>query len=61
MLLIQKLKIFGIFQVSFQLKINKTDTIGIYCTGGIRCEKAANYLSLIGYRNVYQLEGGIII
>lgn len=56
-----KTKNFRDFPSQFsKLKINKTDTIGIYCTGGIRCEKAANYLSLIGYRNVYQLEGGII-
>ena len=32
----------------------------MYCTGGIRCEKASAYLIKNGYRNVYQLEGGII-
>ena len=41
-------------------EIKKTDTIAMYCTGGIRCEKAASYLIKKGYKNVYQLEGGII-
>ena len=31
-----------------------------FCTGGIRCEKAAPYLELDGFREVYQLEGGIL-
>ncbi len=38
----------------------KNKKIGIFCTGGIRCEKASNYLMKKGYNNVYQLEGGII-
>ena len=32
----------------------------MYCTGGIRCEKASAFLIKNGYKNVYQLEGGII-
>ncbi len=32
----------------------------MYCTGGIRCEKASAYLKHKGIKNVYQLEGGII-
>ena len=32
----------------------------MYCTGGIRCEKASAYLKYKGLKNVYQLEGGII-
>ncbi len=32
----------------------------MYCTGGIRCEKASAYFKHQGFRNVYQLEGGII-
>jgi UPF0176 protein len=31
-----------------------------FCTGGIRCEKAATYLLENGYKEVYQLEGGIL-
>jgi len=31
-----------------------------FCTGGIRCEKAATYLLECGYKEVYQLEGGIL-
>jgi UPF0176 protein len=39
----------------------KTDrNIVMYCTGGIRCEKASAYLKHKGFPNVHQLEGGII-
>ena len=34
--------------------------IVLYCTGGIRCEKASAFLKHKGYKNVYQLDGGII-
>lgn len=34
--------------------------IVMYCTGGIRCEKASAYFKHLGAKNVYQLEGGII-
>tara|TARA_Y100000992_G_C21252031_1_gene486398 strand:- start:383 stop:1414 length:1032 start_codon:yes stop_codon:yes gene_type:complete len=32
----------------------------MYCTGGIRCEKASAYFKYKGFKHVYQLEGGII-
>ena len=32
----------------------------MYCTGGIRCEKASAYFKHKGFKNVFQLEGGII-
>jgi UPF0176 protein len=32
----------------------------MYCTGGIRCEKASAYMLYRGFKEVYQLEGGII-
>lgn len=35
-------------------------TVVTFCTGGIRCEKAAIHMQNIGYKNVYQLEGGIL-
>lgn len=38
----------------------KNKTIVTYCTGGIRCEKAAPYLIKQGFKDVYQLEGGIL-
>ena len=38
----------------------KNKNILMYCTGGIRCEKASAYLINKGYKNVYQLNGGII-
>ena len=34
--------------------------IAMFCTGGIRCEKASSYLLEEGFRNVYQLQGGIL-
>ena len=40
--------------------IKKKDHIGMFCTGGIRCEKASNYLYKKGFKNVYMLKGGII-
>ena len=43
-----------------QLEQLKDKTIVTYCTGGIRCEKAAPYLIAAGFNHVYQLEGGII-
>ena len=42
------------------LKPYKDKHIIMYCTGGIRCEKASAYFKHIGYKHVYQLEGGII-
>ena len=38
----------------------KEQPIVMYCTGGIRCEKASAYLKHKGFKNVHQLEGGII-
>ena len=38
----------------------KNKTVVSFCTGGIRCEKAAPYLRALGADNVYQLEGGIL-
>jgi UPF0176 protein len=35
-------------------------TVVTFCTGGIRCEKAAIHMQNIGYQRVYQLEGGIL-
>lgn len=39
---------------------NDNKNLLMYCTGGIRCEKASAYFKHQGYKNVYQLEGGII-
>tara|TARA_B100001250_G_scaffold378628_1_gene368600 strand:- start:437 stop:1336 length:900 start_codon:yes stop_codon:yes gene_type:complete len=41
-------------------KLDKKQTIAMFCTGGIRCEKATVYLEKKGFNNVYQLKGGII-
>ena len=42
------------------LKDKKDKTIVMYCTGGIRCEKASAYLRHKGFENVYHIEGGVI-
>ena len=34
--------------------------IGVFCTGGVRCEKASSYMINLGLTDVYQLHGGII-
>lgn len=42
------------------LKGNEDKNIVMYCTGGIRCEKASAWFKHKGFKNVHQLEGGII-
>lgn len=46
--------------VSKTLQDKKNKKLLLYCTGGIRCEKASAYLKNEGFENVYQLYGGII-
>lgn len=46
--------------VEKMLADKKEKNIVMYCTGGIRCEKASAYYKHKGFENVYQLEGGII-
>ena len=47
--------------INEQLQDFKEDkNLLMYCTGGIRCEKASAYFKYQGFKNVYQLEGGII-
>jgi len=38
----------------------KDQPIVMFCTGGIRCEKAGPYMEKAGFKNVYQLDGGIL-
>lgn len=42
------------------LKVHKDKKIALYCTGGIRCEKASAWLTHNGFTNVKHLKGGII-
>ena len=47
--------------IEADLKDHKDDkNLLMYCTGGIRCEKASAYFKHKGFKNVFQLEGGII-
>ncbi len=38
----------------------KHKKVAMYCTGGIRCEKASSYMLAQGFENVYHLKGGIL-
>jgi UPF0176 protein len=46
--------------VENMLQGKEQENIVMYCTGGIRCEKASAYLKHKGFKNVHQLNGGII-
>ncbi|PLX14748.1 MAG: hypothetical protein C0598_00645 [Marinilabiliales bacterium] len=46
--------------VSEKFKNNKEQKVLLYCTGGIRCEKASAYLKHEGFKDVNQLYGGVI-
>ncbi len=44
----------------FLNKIEKDKPVAMFCTGGIRCEKASIFLKKKGFKNVFQLKGGIL-
>lgn len=46
--------------VQTQLIDKKNKKIAMFCTGGIRCEKSTSYLKKLGFKEVYQLKGGIL-
>ena len=46
--------------VDKELSLNKHKQIAMFCTGGIRCEKASSYMLRKGFKNLYQLKGGIL-
>jgi UPF0176 protein len=41
-------------------ELDKKKPVAMFCTGGIRCEKASVYLNHKGFKNVFQLKGGIL-
>ena len=41
-------------------KLKKNKSVAMFCTGGIRCEKTSIYLKKKGFKNIYQLNGGIL-
>ena len=43
-----------------KLDVAKDKKIAMYCTGGIRCEKASAFMRAEGFREVYHLQGGIL-
>lgn len=56
-----KIKKFSEFQSYLeQGHLPRDKKLLLYCTGGIRCEKAVPEVKRLGYENVYQLEGGIL-
>lgn len=56
------MKIFTEFPdwVEENLDANKHKKVAMFCTGGIRCEKASSYMLAHGFENVYHLKGGIL-
>jgi UPF0176 protein len=56
------IKSFGQFKdfAARALEPSKQRKIAMFCTGGIRCEKASSYLKSRGFAEVYQLKGGIL-
>ena len=42
------------------LDLNKDSKVAMFCTGGIRCEKASSFLLSKGFKEVFHLKGGII-
>ena len=57
-----KTETFGEFPdfVRRELAANKNAKIAMFCTGGIRCEKATSFMKHEGFENVYHLKGGIL-
>lgn len=56
------IKIFTEFPewVELNLDPKKNKKVAMFCTGGIRCEKASSYMLAHGFENVYHLKGGIL-
>lgn len=54
-----QLKDFGEFPAALD-QVDKDKPLVMFCTGGIRCEKAAVYMLNKGHSNIYQLDGGIL-
>jgi UPF0176 protein len=46
--------------IAEQEGIDPNTPVAMFCTGGIRCEKATSFLLAKGFREVYHLEGGIL-
>jgi len=46
--------------VQNHLDKNKNKKVAMFCTGGIRCEKASSYMKQQGFEEVYHLQGGIL-
>jgi UPF0176 protein len=57
-----KIKIFSEFPKYVQENLDPTKhkKIAMFCTGGIRCEKASSYMLAHGFEEVYHLKGGIL-
>jgi UPF0176 protein len=46
--------------VQSELMAHMDKPIAMFCTGGVRCEKSTQYLKNLGFKEVYQLNGGIL-
>ena len=54
------LKTFSEFPEYVERNLDKNQKVAMFCTGGIRCEKASAYLLSQGFGEVYHLKGGIL-
>ena len=46
--------------VKKNLSITQHKKVAMFCTGGIRCEKSTSYMKKLGFKELYQLKGGIL-
>ena len=46
--------------VKKNLSITQHKKVAMFCTGGIRCEKSTSYMKKLGFKELYQLQGGIL-
>ena len=57
---LEKFRDFPSWAAELARDVDKSTTVAMYCTGGIRCEKATTYMRKIGFDEVYHLRGGIL-
>ena len=50
----------AIEKLEVDLEVDKKTRVAMFCTGGIRCEKASSLLMEMGFENVYHLQGGVL-
>ena len=57
---LEKFRDFPSWAAALSRDVDKSTAVAMYCTGGIRCEKATTFMKKIGFDEVYHLRGGIL-